>query len=448
MCNTCSADPRAERRGGWERGEIPVRLVDDQRLLGRQRCDRPAERDGAFDRLFDEWGGVDHLSQGRGLAHPTPQFGDALDAIVLFVAVERRAVGSRMCVQHRGNPRQAVEIGAHFAADGRAVSHCLICDRHCRRVAVVLARDPRSNNRTRPPMHGKQLPKHGKQFDDGATPTMDRRHLLKGLGLATATFAGSASGPALAQGAPSDTDILNFALNLEYLEAEFYLRGTTGVGLSDADIQGTGTLGQVFGGRKVPIFNDAIMQYAQEIAADELAHVRFLRRVLGPLAVARPTIDFSQSFSNAAIYAGLINVGQKFDAFENARKFMLGAFIFEDLGVTGYRGAAPLISSKVVLSALAGILAVEAYHAANIRNELFERKIFKETQAISDLRKRLSKADDDQGVVLNGRANIVPTDADGLTFSRTTDQVLNIVYLGGPSAGFGFFPNRLSGSIK
>ena len=75
----------------------------------------------------------------------------------------------------------------------------------------------------------------------------------------------------------TDADILNFALNLEYLEAEFYLRAATGQGLAPGEIEGQGSLGAITGGRKVPFKSSDIRRYAQEIAGDEHAHVKFLR---------------------------------------------------------------------------------------------------------------------------------------------------------------------------
>jgi hypothetical protein len=62
-------------------------------------------------------------------------------------------------------------------------------------------------------------------------------------------------------------------------------------------------------------------------------------------------------------------------------------------------------------------------------------------------RRRQSKngsAAADQGVVMNGIANITPTDSNALAFSRTTTH---IVYLGGASANYGFFPHGLNGAI-
>jgi len=249
---------------------------------------------------------------------------------------------------------------------------------------------------------------------------------------------------------PSDEAILNFALNLEYLEAEFYLRAVSGAGIADGEANGRGRRGQVVGGRQVQFDTPAIRQYAEEIAADELAHVRFLRAALGNAAVARPPIDLDASFTAAAMAAGLVGPGERFDAYANENNFLLAAFIFEDVGVTAYKGAAPLVDSPVFLEAAAGILAAEAYHAAIIRTVLLQRELADATVAISDARDSLDGPTDlDQGVVMDGRANLVPLDANGIAFSRSPGQVLNIVYLTPEVATRGgFFPRGVNGELN
>ena len=291
-------------------------------------------------------------------------------------------------------------------------------------------------------------------FNDVGTKllTPNRRNMLRTAGLGTAFAAASGFGlfsPAHAAKAraPTDAAILNFALNLEYLEAEFYLFAVNGIGLPDADINGVGSTGEVIGGAPVAFKTPAIREYATSIANDELAHVEFLRAALGGAAVARPTIDLYNSFNTAALAAGLIQPGQTFNPFADELSFLLGAYIFEDVGVTAYHGAAPLIRSKTYLAAAAGILAVEAYHAATVRTLLYQMGQGDATAKISALRAAASGAADDQGVVMNGVANITPTDQNALAFSRTTTQVLNIVYLGGASGNYGFFPQGLNGAI-
>lgn len=106
------------------------------------------------------------------------------------------------------------------------------------------------------------------------------------------------------KGAPSDASILNFALNLEYLEAEFYLRSTTGLGLPIELTTGTGVRGEVSGGRPVPFQTPTIRKIADEIAKDEKEHVAFLRSALGSAAVSRPAISLDASFTAAAVAAG------------------------------------------------------------------------------------------------------------------------------------------------
>lgn len=292
-------------------------------------------------------------------------------------------------------------------------------------------------------------------IDQAVTPdwSAGRRAFIRSCGLAAAGAAalnltGVTSGPAAAQ-AVTDADILNFALNLEYLEAEFYLRATTGNGLSNDDVTGTGNVGPVLGGKKVKFDTKAIRLYAEEIAADELAHVRFLRTGLGGAAVARPKINLNGAFTAAAKAAGLVTGDAKFDAYANETNFLLASFIFEDVGVTAYKGAAALISDKGILEAAAGILSVEAYHAGIVRTLLYQKGLFKEAQAISAARDSLDGGTQlDQGIgnIKNNKSNLVPTDANGITFSRTVPQVRSIVYLGGEGGG-GFFPQGINGTF-
>jgi hypothetical protein len=279
-------------------------------------------------------------------------------------------------------------------------------------------------------------------------------YVVAGVGIASAAFSSKADAQTV-----SDADILNFALNLEYLEAQFYSFAVFGTGLPAASLTGTGTQGGVTGGRQVTFTDPIVAQYAREIAQDEIAHVNFLRAALGTARVAQPAIDIGSdpagAFSTAARAAGLVGPGQSFDPYANDENFLLGAFIFEDVGVTAYKGAAPLLANKTFTEAAAGILAVEAYHAAIVRTTLFRKGIqapslITATEAISKARDDLDNPiDDDQGVAPIGNAsNIVPTDANGLVYGRTTGDVLNIVYLNaGAVPKGGFFPAGVNGNI-
>lgn len=299
--------------------------------------------------------------------------------------------------------------------------------------------------------------------------TSDRRKFLRNMSLATvgtAGLLGAASSASAADGphpAPSATDvaILNFALNLEYLEAEYYLQATTGQGLDGASVATFGTDGTPSGrvivkrNPRVKFANAEFEEYANEIALDEKNHVKFIRKALeanGAQAVARPVIDLKGSFNALGRLLGL----DGFDPFANETNFLIGAFIFEDVGVTAYKGAAPLLDDKGILEAAAGILGVEAYHAGIIRTLLYQQGA-STRRIVNKISKLRASLDDrpatfaplDQGLVRNGMANLVPASgSNSIAFSRTTRQVLNIVY-GDINASSGlFFPNGMNGAIK
>jgi len=291
----------------------------------------------------------------------------------------------------------------------------------------------------------------------------------------------------------TDADILNFALNLEYLEANFYYLAAFGTTIDKANAASTaasaplimlsgkvGTAGTVSGGSKVPFATVPVASYAIETAVEEGKHVQLLLSALGSSAVAQPAINLGTSFQTLAA-AAKIPSGSAFSPYASDATFLVGAYVFEDVGVTAYHGAASLLTSSANLTTAAGILAVEAYHAGLVRTTInyldpTGATIAGYTNLISSLRATLSQAGllgvapsaydanpDDFGlatfsVSLGGSGNTSATritDADStnvVAFARNTTQVLNIVTGGGavngsvavsPATGV-FFPAGLN----
>ncbi len=298
----------------------------------------------------------------------------------------------------------------------------------------------------------------------------------------------------------TDADYLNFALNLEYLEAEFYTLAVSGVTIDNMGVglTGTGTQGTVtvktggFAACKVPFKNTLVAAYATETATEERNHVTFLRGALGSSAVAQPALDLYNSFNTLA---GLLGLGlTSFDPFAGDIQFLIGSYIFEDVGVTAYTGAAPALTVSGNLDAAAGIQGVEAYHAGLIRTTIYgldqtatalgaagtARAV---CTAISKLRATVDGSNSitstnpqgndiglgTQQVALQASANNYQAStivnatttgslnpaigstgtANSTTFARTAAQVLKIVYAGGAAGtGGGFFPKALNGNVK
>jgi hypothetical protein len=262
----------------------------------------------------------------------------------------------------------------------------------------------------------------------------------------------------------TDNDIMNFALNLEYLEAEFYLYAATGKGMSAADaLSGAGTTkvptniaAVSFGGSKPGVM---AMHFANELAQTELDHVRFLQKAIianKGTPVPRPDIDLT-FFGPLAMAAGIgsSTTENPYNPYSSLNSFLLGSFIFEDVGVTAFAGAAPKITDTNVLSAAAGLQAAEAYHAGAIRTILVaaaaaakDQTLVNNANLVSKLRAALGGGNE---TPLSATSIVVADTDTAVGFSRTPDQVLHIVYGAAGGAGLakgGFYPNGLNGNIK
>ncbi len=254
---------------------------------------------------------------------------------------------------------------------------------------------------------------------------------------------------AVAQQAESSTDIdlFNFALNLEYLETDFYLRG---LGMTVDEVFRTSLGAPVKGGRKVQFSNPAREGMIKNIAGNEVAHIKFVRAITGSQASQRPPIDMDAGFAAVAAAAGLSD----FDPFGNEMDFFLGGMLFEDVGVSVLKGSARKLRSLTLRESAAGLLGSEGYHMGAIRSVIYKMGDTWRSRAaaISEFRDRLDGPQDlDQPPVKIGNmANITPANENGIALGRTPEHALNIIY-GNPARGImagGFYPEGFNGRIR
>lgn len=155
-----------------------------------------------------------------------------------------------------------------------------------------------------------------------------RIDLLRRAVVGSGLLAGALAVPGVAVAAePSRTDrsILNFALTLEHLQADFYTEA-----------------------ERLKSLSGETATQARVVGAHERSHVQALRTALGNDAIRKPAFNFR-------------GVTEDQDA------FIRTAVAFEDLSVAAYAGQAPRIQAPPYLVAALGILAVEARHASWIR---------------------------------------------------------------------------------
>ena len=327
-------------------------------------------------------------------------------------------------------------------------------------------------------------------FDPTEPTTFDRRTLLARAGVGGAGLFlggllagcggndhhdhhnGNGGSGGSSQSDPSDVAVLNFALNLEYLEASYYTVGTGEFLLTDeTDLNGDGTAGAPVNGRVADDLG-AYRQYFREIAFDESNHVRALRAAIrsrGGTPIARPTIDLGAV--NAAIRTATGDTN--FDAFSSGANFLLGAFLLSDVGATAYMGGSQFLDNSVSKITAAQILAVEGYHVGSLRTLIGQAGLQGPSQQISNARDALDGSlENDQGAGAGtdpsdaGFPNIAPTfptgsvapgilptaglPVTGLGIPRAFSQVLAVVYNSSTigTASGGLFPNGLNGGIK
>ncbi len=302
-----------------------------------------------------------------------------------------------------------------------------------------------------------------------ADRAMNRRRFIAALGIT-----GAAAGAGLLSGCANNTtvpissalgagqtDILNFVLNIEYLEATFYAYLTTGADLPPS-VTGngptpTGVPAALAVGTGI---TQQTIDLLNEIYFDELNHVFNLRNILGSAAIPRPAINLAA-----------------FGAITPANALSI-ARLLKDLGVTAYAGAVTGLSTSNT-TYLGQILGAESFHSGALRLISIQNPTTITYMPITDgLGYDVPPADIGTGVATTGptaSGGFFPTSGGaavpGVTgntfvgtpgtcgsnafgYARTIQQVLKVLYgasnvapASHGSFSGGFFPNGVNGNL-
>ncbi|XP_071703135.1 desiccation-related protein PCC13-62-like [Rutidosis leptorrhynchoides] len=262
-----------------------------------------------------------------------------------------------------------------------------------------------------------------------------------------------------------DKDLLEFPLNLEYFEAEYFLYGSLGKGLDSIqpDLADGGP--PPIGAKQAklsPIIRDIIVQFGYQ----EIGHLRAIKKTIH--GFPRPLLNLStEAFGTLMNNAFGAPLSPPFDPYANDINYLISCYVIPYVGLTGYVGANPKLHSPDSRKLVAGLLGVESGQDAVVRSLLYERAkekvvpynitVGEFTDKISQLRNKLGNSGlKDEGLIvpiklgaeMSIEGNVLAGDQDSLAYGRTPQEILRIVYgSGNERVPGGFYPKGGDGVI-
>ncbi|XP_020107783.1 desiccation-related protein PCC13-62-like [Ananas comosus] len=265
---------------------------------------------------------------------------------------------------------------------------------------------------------------------------------------------------------PYDIDQLQFPLNLEFTESEFFLHGSLGIGLDQVAPQLALGGPPPIGAQKASL-DDTTRRIIEEFGFQEVGHVRAIESTVG--GFPRPLIDLSEkNFARLMDEAFGFHLNPPFNPYVNTLNYLLACYFLPYLGLTGYVGTNPSIDGYDSKKLLAGLLAVEAGQDAVIRTLLYERMdeivppyknltVADFTNRISALRNSLGMCGiKDEGLLVPRElgaemrisTNIISADVNSLGYRRTPQEILRVLYgTGNEHVPGGFLPKGGNGKV-
>jgi hypothetical protein len=259
-------------------------------------------------------------------------------------------------------------------------------------------------------------------------------------------------------GTQAERDMLNFALNLFYLEGELLSFAVTGQALDAASISGTGTAGAATGGRGLTFTIGAIAERYREMLYDTLACITLLRELLGADTIAQPTINVGVAGGPFGVLGRRVSDGD-LDPYASEMGLQLGHFYILDPLVALLKRLSWQMTTPELANGIAAICTTKAGHSGMVRlaiqrggqGRLNNVQVLLWTIRLSDLRESLNNtgSDLDQGVYVEGQGvSLLVSSPAGYMPERTPAQTRPLFYLAVATADRGgFFPNGMNGTL-
>ncbi|XP_004289928.1 PREDICTED: desiccation-related protein PCC13-62-like [Fragaria vesca subsp. vesca] len=265
----------------------------------------------------------------------------------------------------------------------------------------------------------------------------------------------------------NDADSVQFALNAEYLEAEFFLFAALGRGLDSTNPGYSKGGPPPIGGQKALLDDPVVAPIIEEFAYQEVGHIRAITRTFG--GYPRPLLDisrenFARFFNKIAGYSLI----PPFNPYANSINFLLATYFIPYLGLNGYVGTLPRLIDPNSRRLVAELMAIEGGQDAVVRTLLYKKAnetvvpykftVAEFTNLISARRNFLGGCGNkDEGIILPNQklgaenqttSNVLSADANSLAYARTPAEILRNLYgSGSESKPGGFFPKGANGAI-
>ncbi|KAJ4825524.1 hypothetical protein Tsubulata_041584 [Turnera subulata] len=232
-------------------------------------------------------------------------------------------------------------------------------------------------------------------------------------------------------------DRLHFALNFEFLVAEFFVYGAFGVGL-DVVAPGYAMGGPPPIGAQKANLDPPTERIIEEFGYEKIGRIRAIIETLGG-GIQRPLLNISrQQFAEA-----------------NSVNFFLPSYAIPNYpAVAGYVGTIPELTNTTIKRMQRY---VRCYKIADFIVPPYGITVAEFTDKISNLRNQLAMCGNkDEGIIVpkqlgaenRTESNILSADANSISYDRTPREVLRISYgTGNASMPGGFLPQGGNGVI-